>query len=100
MASGALLCIGGAVALSRLLNRQACVKSTQTQSLTQRNDFFSLTRSRSKDPSPKWVLQGYGRYSCFLLFDTWKEAMRQANFRVESLGAAVPELIQIVSSSE
>ena len=97
IASGALLCMAGAVALSKRRNRPMSAKTTPAHSQSKRSDFFSLTRSRSKDPCPKWVLQGYGRYTCFLLFDSWEEAMRQANFRLEKLGSAVPELIQIVS---
>lgn len=57
-----------------------------------RNDFFEITRSRSKDAKRKWVLQGFGRYQCFLLFDTWQDAMDQATFRIESLsvGTFIP----------
>jgi hypothetical protein len=51
----------------------------------QRGDYFQITRSRGKGSKQKWVLQGFGRYQCFLLFDSWREAMDQATFHAENL---------------
>jgi hypothetical protein len=28
-----------------------------------------------------WVLQGHGEFQCFVLFDTWREAMDEATRR-------------------
>ena len=118
VASGAMVCVAGAIAFAGRRSRRGlvdpgrCGCAAQNASsanlewkppldeksvhiVQQRQDFFSLTRSRSKDSLPRWVLQGFGRHQCFLLFDSWQEAIDQANFRVESLAAGSSDLIQI-----
>ena len=118
VASGAMACMAAAVAFAGrrsrrgLVNPGKCESAARTASSARlegkalsaemplsvdgrRRDFFSLTRSRSNDSLPRWVLQGFGRHQCFLLFDSWQEAMDQANFRVESLATNSPDLIQI-----
>ena len=31
-----------------------------------------------------WILEGFGKHKCFVLCDTWEEAMEQAKARLES----------------
>jgi hypothetical protein len=46
---------------------------------------FSIKRTKSELGYTFWILQGFGRHKCFILCDTWQEAIEEANRR---LGAA------------
>jgi hypothetical protein len=48
----------------------------------QRKNFFSIRQTRSELGYVYWVLQGYGEFSSFELFDTWVEAMTAADARL------------------
>src|SRR3954470_15229219 len=43
-----------------------------------RRDYFSIRRTKSELGYVYWVLQGHGEFQCFVLFDTWREAMDEA----------------------
>jgi hypothetical protein len=45
---------------------------------------FSIKRTKSEVGYVYWILEGYGKYKCFVLCDTWEEAMEQARTRLES----------------
>jgi hypothetical protein len=46
-----------------------------------------------------WVLQGLGRHRCFVLCDTWQEAMEEATARLNSASLrAQPERLATVQS--
>jgi hypothetical protein len=47
-------------------------------------DRFTIRRTQSELGYTYWVLQGFGRYSGFTLFDTWREAMDEVQRRVGS----------------
>ncbi len=47
-----------------------------------RTDYFSIRQTRSEIGYTFWVLQGHGYFASFTLFDTWREAMDEANLRV------------------
>jgi hypothetical protein len=45
---------------------------------------FSIKRTRSEVGYVYWILEGFGNHKCFVLCDTWEEAMEQAKTRLES----------------
>jgi hypothetical protein len=61
--------------------------------LRQRTDYFSIKRSKSDFGFTYWVLQGHGYFASFALFDTWREAMDEANQRI-ALAAPVARVEQ------
>ena len=58
-----------------------------------RKDYFAISQTRSEVGFVYWVLQGFGCYESFSLFDTWKEAVEEANRRVTERRVAVPEAV-------
>jgi hypothetical protein len=105
LASGTMVLVAGALALApgRQKRRSAGVRATpdcknrppEQRAPSTGREYFRITRARSKSGTPQWVLEGFGRYQCFLFFDTWQQAMEQATFRLESLGTETTELIRI-----
>jgi hypothetical protein len=64
------------------------VKTKQGAGLSRpRTDYFQIRRTKSELGYTFWVLQGFGRCSCFLLFDTWQEAIDEANLRLKPVPA-------------
>jgi hypothetical protein len=55
--------------------------------------YFKISQTRSEVGFVYWVLQGFGCYDSFALFDTWREAMDGANQRLASppVPVTVPE---------
>lgn len=47
---------------------------------TERN--FSIKRTKSEVGYVYWILEGYGRYKCFILCDSWDEAVAQAKAKM------------------
>ena len=45
---------------------------------------FSIKRTKSEVGYVYWILEGFGKHKCFVLCDTWEEAMEQAKARLES----------------
>ena len=45
---------------------------------------FSIKRTKSEVGYVYWILEGYGKHKCFVLCDTWEEAMEQAKSRLDS----------------
>lgn len=52
--------------------------------MTVRQDYFNIRRTKSELGYTYWVLQGFGQYRGFTLFDTWQEAMEQATARLKA----------------
>jgi hypothetical protein len=52
----------------------------------QRN--FSIKRTKSEVGFVYWILEGRGRYKCFIHCDTWEEAVAQAKARIEDVDGA------------
>lgn len=48
------------------------------------NRQFSIKRTKSEVGYVYWILEGYGKHKCFVLCDTWEEAMEQAKNRLDS----------------
>jgi hypothetical protein len=44
---------------------------------------FSIKRTKSEVGYVYWILEGHGKYKCFVLCDSWEEAMEQAKARLE-----------------
>ena len=54
---------------------------------------FTIKRTKSEVGFVYWILEGYGRYKCFILCDTWDEAIAQAKARTTEVdGAEISEL--------
>ena len=96
-AAGAFLAV--AVAKQKRQPVYDCGRSQPVASLNaasgERRDYLQITRLRGRDIRPQWLLQGFGRYQCFLLFASWQETMEQATFRMETLAAETAELVQL-----
>lgn len=62
-----------------------------------RVDYFNIRRTRSELGYTYWVLQGFGKYSSFALFDTWQEAVDEALARLS--GRTREEQFEAVGAS-
>jgi len=49
---------------------------------------FSIKRTKSELGYTFWILEGFGRHKCFILCDTWREAMDEANSRLRAVPAS------------
>jgi hypothetical protein len=49
---------------------------------------FSIRRTKSEVGYVYWILKGYGEHKCFVLCDTWQEAVEQAKIRLEAATSA------------
>ncbi len=64
----------------------------------QRIDYFSIRRTRLDSDYVYWVLQGFGKYQCFVLLDTWREAMDEALRRLAERVAGVQQLVPVIAA--
>lgn len=64
---------------------------------TARTDYFKISRTQSDLGYTYWVLQGFGKYRGFTLYDTWREAMDEAARRTKcaSMEEQVEELVAV-----
>ncbi len=44
--------------------------------------YFRIRRTKSELGYTFWILQGFDKHKCFVLFDTWQEAIDEANLRL------------------
>ena len=101
MATGALVLAAGVVGLivvvERLLDNRARDGGKEPQSSPPQTaplarpktkPHFSIKRTKSEVGYIYWILEGHGKYKCFVLCDSWEEAMEQAKSR---LGAEIEE---------
>ncbi len=49
---------------------------------------FSIKRTKSEVGYVYWILEGYGKYKCFVLCDSWDEAVAQAKAKLAAGGEA------------
>ena len=54
---------------------------------TERN--FSIKRTKSEVGYVYWILEGYGKYKCFILCDSWDEAVAQAQAKMAEIDGVV-----------
>jgi hypothetical protein len=53
---------------------------------------FSIKRTKSEVGYVYWILEGYGKYKCFILCDSWDEAVEQAKAKLAEIdGAEMPQ---------
>jgi hypothetical protein len=46
---------------------------------------FSIKRTKSEVGFVYWILEGHGRYKCFILCDTWDEAVAHAKAKLAEI---------------
>jgi hypothetical protein len=44
---------------------------------------FSIKRTKSEVGYVYWILEGHGKYKCFVLCDSWQEAIAEAQRRLQ-----------------
>ncbi len=52
-----------------------------------RRNYFSIRRTKSELGYVFWVLHGHGEFQCFVLFDSWREAIEEAIRRALAFNA-------------
>lgn len=57
-----------------------------------RVDYFTIRRTRFELGYTYWILQGFGKHKCFVLCDTWQEAMNEATLRLKTAPAPEEQL--------
>lgn len=62
-----------------------------------RADYLKIYRTKSELGYTYWVLQGFGCYKCFVLFDSWREATADAANRVREMAVPDNQLAMAVS---
>lgn len=67
--------------------RSVAAVDNTAQPANTRRDYFSIRRTKSDLGYVYWVLKGYGEFQCFILFDTWREAVDEASRRIDQAGA-------------
>lgn len=63
-----------------------------------RSNYFQIRRTVSELGYKYWVLQGFGTYQSFALFDTWQEAMDAAMDRLSTGIEAEDSALALVES--
>ena len=56
---------------------------------------FKIRQTRSEVGYVYWVLQGFGKHRCYVLHDTWQEAMDDAAARMKA-AAEQHELVPVM----
>ncbi len=104
MATGALVLAAGVVGLivvvERLLDnrerdrdKEPRPSSPETAPLARpkAQPHFSIKRTKSEVGYIYWILEGHGKYKCFVLCDSWEEAIEQAKSRMGAETAETQE---------
>jgi hypothetical protein len=62
---------------------------------------FSIKRTRSEVGYVYWSLEGYGQYKCFVLCDSWDEAVAQAKARLagEEVASAAESAMTVAAGA-
>jgi hypothetical protein len=69
----------------RVETQKAAPPASMVRSALNRSDRqFSIKRTKSEVGYVYWILEGFGKHKCFVLCDTWEEAMEQAKTRLDS----------------
>lgn len=84
MAGGAaVLAAGAMVLMEKLLARPSGdVHSAPKLPLAKPARHFSIKKTSSEVGYAYWILQGFGPYKCYLLCDTWEEAITEMRLRI------------------
>jgi len=100
--SGGVILVAGAIGVlagvEHFMSRRALVEPRAVSQVKRKRpgmpmalDRFSIRRTKSELGYTYWVLQGYGTYNGFTLFDTWQEAIDEVQRRTSHF-PAVEEL--------
>jgi hypothetical protein len=54
---------------------------------------FSIKRTKSEVGFVYWILEGYGPYKCFVLCDSWDEAVARAKTKLEQVNGGGVEAL-------
>jgi len=78
------------------------VKAAEASPLVPKRDAkrnFSIKRTKSEVGYVYWILEGYGRYKCFVLCDSWDEAVAQAQAKLAEIDAvdAEPQTVPLTA---
>ena len=103
---GVLVCAGRAVAqqkrnklkkraVEHLLLTPPATATVRPADAVQRK--FSIKRTKSEVGYVYWILEGYGEHKCFVLCDTWQEAVQQAKLRLQGAGETAVDLVSASS---
>jgi hypothetical protein len=63
--------------------RKAAQPVQETRPTLAKEDRFRIYRTKTEVGFSYWVLQGNGLFEGFALFDSWEQAMQEAERRVE-----------------
>ena len=66
----------------RFRDPDAATASPEPVPVPSHTRLFAIRRTKSDLGYTYWVLQGFDACTCFLLFDTWQEAMDEATSRL------------------
>jgi len=72
------------VGVKRLLTprRMSYARAVAAPNPPRADRHFSIKRTRSEVGYVYWILEGFGQYKCFVLCDSWDEAVAQAKARL------------------
>jgi hypothetical protein len=59
---------------------------------------FHIRRTKSEVGYVYWILEGRGKHKCYVLCDSWQEAVAEANRRLQDAGEA-PEKVRQKAAS-
>jgi len=62
--------------------------------------YFRIRRTKSELGYTFWILEGLDKHKCFVLFDTWQEAIDEANLRLRHPVRRVAPATAVESLSE
>jgi hypothetical protein len=89
--------IGVAVGVERVLTRRRTRTKPATNPPAALQRSFSIKRTKSEIGYVYWILQGYGKHKCFVLCDSWQEAIDEARLRLQGDSRAADALISVSS---
>ena len=96
LAVGVLACVQGLLSTSPRRRRSAVptkpdAVNPQAEPVAEppkpRN--FSIKRTKSEVGFVYWILEGFGRYKCYVLCDSWEEAVEQAKIQMEQVDSVL-----------
>jgi hypothetical protein len=83
--------IGVLVGVECLISRRKPVPAppANPNPVLPRSNYLKVYRTKSELGYVYWVVQGFGSYKCFVLHDSWREAIADAEHRMR--GPSVPD---------
>lgn len=75
------------------LRERAHQPPVKAPAVSTRADYLKIYRTKSELGYVYWVLQGFGRYKCFVLLDSWREAIAEAEQRARGESVSDDQLV-------